>query len=164
MLHPHCHQCHQALILKDKILNCFFLDDDDYLHLKAHAITHFTEDQTEHITPMHVFHDKGMSFPRILKLHVHNYYRYKSLQEIYENNIFPIIQDQIQYNGKTKPPGVWKKPAGHPKKKRMRKQSKFICPKDSPIICSICRKGGHYKRTCLLECRNDIRKGTREKE
>ena len=33
------------------------------------------------------------------------------------NNIFPVIQDQIWYNGITHPPSVWKKQAGHPKMK-----------------------------------------------
>ena len=64
---------------------------------------------------------EAMSFPRILQLHVHDYYRYKSLQELYENDIFPIIQDQFQYDRKTKPLDVWKKQAGHPTKIRMRK-------------------------------------------
>ena len=43
------------------------------------------------------------------------------MQEIYEDNIFPIIQDQIQYDGITEPPVVWQKQAGCPRKKRTRK-------------------------------------------
>ena len=91
---------------------------------------------------------EGMSFPRILQQHVDHYYRFRSLQIIYENNIFPIIQDRIQYDCQTKPPQVWTKQAGCPKKKRMTKCSKFI-DEDSPILCSICGQGRHNMRICL---------------
>ena len=50
-----------------------------------------------------------LSFPRILQHLVHSWYWYKSLHEIYENNIFPVVQDQMQYDGITKPLVVWKK-------------------------------------------------------
>ena len=44
-----------------------------------------------------------MSFPDILQQHVHEYYRNKSMQQIYEYNIFPVDQDQIRYDGETNP-------------------------------------------------------------
>ena len=36
--------------------------------------------------------------------HVHDYYRNKSMQQIYEHTIFPVVQDQIRYDGQTHPP------------------------------------------------------------
>ena len=62
-----------------------------------------------------------LPFLRIFQHHVHPWYRYKSLQEIYENNIFLVVEDQMQYDGITKPPVVWKRQAGHAKIKRTRK-------------------------------------------
>ena len=53
MTYPHPHH-HQTVILKYKIL---ISDEDDDLDVKPCATTNFTEDQTEHITPMHAFHD-----------------------------------------------------------------------------------------------------------
>ena len=47
-----------------------------------------------------------LAFPTILQYHVHDYYQFKKLQQIYDNNIFPVIQDQIQYDGKPHPPSV----------------------------------------------------------
>ena len=56
--------------------------------------------------PMHACNglslEKGtIGIPTILQYHVHDYYQFKRLQQIYDNNIFPVIQDQIQYDGKT---------------------------------------------------------------
>ena len=50
-----------------------------------------------------------MLFPDILQQHVHDYYRNKSMQQIYGYNIFPVVQDQIRYDGKINPPalGTW---------------------------------------------------------
>ena len=52
---------------------------------------------------------EDMSFPDILQEHVHDYYGNKSMQQIYGYNIFPIVQDQIRFDGKTNPPmlGIW---------------------------------------------------------
>ena len=84
-------------------------------------------------------------FPTSLQYHVYDYYQFERLQQIYDNNVFPVIQDQIQYDGITHPPSVWKEQAGHPKKKQFRKQSKFLDPGDSPITCSLCGKSGHNR-------------------
>ena len=89
-----------------------------------------------------------LAFPTILQYHVPDYYWFERLQQIYDNNIFPVIQDQIQYNGITHPPNVWKKQAGCPRKKWFRKQSEFLDPGDSPISCSLCGKSGHNQTTC----------------
>ena len=44
--------------------------------------------------------------PTILQYHVQDYYWSERLQQIYDNNIFPVIQDQIWYDGKTHPPSI----------------------------------------------------------
>ena len=48
-----------------------------------------------------------VSFPDILDQHVHDYYKNKSMQQIYECNVFPVVQDQIRYNGETNPHQLW---------------------------------------------------------
>ena len=60
---------------------------------------------------------EDMSFPDTLQVHVHDYYRNKSMQQIYGYNIFPVVQDQIRYDGETNPPvlGIWQ--PGQPKTK-----------------------------------------------
>ena len=90
----------------------------------------------------------GTVIPRISQNNVHPWYWYKSLQEIYENSIFPVVQDQMQFDGITKPPVVQERQAEHPKTKRIRNRIRFLDPGDSPIICSLCGKTGHNKRTC----------------
>ena len=45
-----------------------------------------------------------MSFLGILQQHVHDYYRNKSIQQIYGYKILPVVQDQIEYDGETNPP------------------------------------------------------------
>ena len=39
---------------------------------------------------------EDMSFMDFLQQHVHDYYRNKSMQQIYGYNIFPAVQDQIR--------------------------------------------------------------------
>ena len=91
---------------------------------------------------------EDMSFPAILDQHVHDYYKNKSMQQIYEYNVFPVVQDQIRYDGETNPPTVVARQPGHPKTKRLQKRSHFIDPEESPIKCTLCGKGGHNHRTC----------------
>ena len=43
---------------------------------------------------------KQLAFPTALQYLWHDYYWFETLQQIDDNNIFPAIQDQIQYNGK----------------------------------------------------------------
>ena len=47
---------------------------------------------------------EDMSFPDILQQDVHDYYWNKIIQQIYEHNIFPIVQDQIRYERESNPP------------------------------------------------------------
>ena len=50
-----------------------------------------------------------MAFPAILEKHVHDYHKNKSMQQIYEYNVFPVVQDQIRYNGQANHPYSWGK-------------------------------------------------------
>ena len=74
---------------------------------------------------------EDMSFPGILDQHVHDYYKNKSMQQIYEYNVFPVVQDQTRYNGETNPPMVVARQPGSPKTKCLWKQNHFINP-ESP--------------------------------
>ena len=38
---------------------------------------------------------------------VHDYYKNKNMQQIYGYNIFPVVQDQIRYDGETNPSTLW---------------------------------------------------------
>ena len=89
-----------------------------------------------------------MSFPAILDQHVHDYYKNKSMKQIYEYNVFPVVQDQIRYNGETNPPTVAARQPGHLKTKGLWKQSCFINPEESAIKCTLCGKAGHNHGTC----------------
>ena len=50
---------------------------------------------------------EDMSCPAIFDQHVHDYYKNKSMQQIYEYNVFPVVQDQIRYDGETNPQQLW---------------------------------------------------------
>ena len=45
-----------------------------------------------------------MPFPDILQQHVLDYYRNKSMQQIYEYNIFPVVQDHNRILSKVQNP------------------------------------------------------------
>lgn len=83
----------------------------------------------------------------ILDNKVHYYFKYKSLHLLYENNIFPVILDNIRYDGKSKPPPITVS-TGRPKMKRYRKRSRYVDSADSPILCRKCGERGHNIRTC----------------
>ena len=91
---------------------------------------------------------EDMSFPDILHKQVHEYYKNRSMQQIYEYNVFPVVQDQIRYDGETNLPMVGARQSGCPKTKCLQKWSHFIDPDESAIKCTICGKGGHNCRTC----------------
>ena len=91
---------------------------------------------------------EDMSFPDTLDQHVHDHYKNKSMQQIYEYNVFPVVQDQIRYDGETNPPLVVARQPGHPKTKCLWKWSHFLNPEESPIKCTLFGNGGHNHRTC----------------
>ena len=83
-----------ALTIQKKTCSCG--NWQDFKYPSRHAMAYFRK-------------CKDMSFPDILQVHMHDYCRNKSMQQIYGYNIFPIVQDQIRYNGETNPPtlGIW---------------------------------------------------------
>ena len=89
----------------------------------------------------------GFDFEKILRDHVHYYFKYKSMQVLYKPNICPVVTDTVEFDGKTQPP-IEKKAAGRPKKKRFRRRSKYVDSKKSPIKCSVCGERGHNAKTC----------------
>ena len=60
---------------------------------------------------------EDLSFPHILQKHVHDYYRNKSMQQMYGYNIFSVVQDQIMYDGETNPSTLELQQPGQPKTK-----------------------------------------------
>jgi len=68
------------------------------------------------------------------------------LQELYKNNIFPVILDGIRYDNRSKPPPI-RVSTGRPKKKRFRTRTKFVESAESPIVCQKCKQGGNNRRT-----------------
>ena len=74
--------------IQEKICSCERLQE--YKYPCRHAVAYFWKWEE-------------MSFLDNLQQHVHEYYRNKSMQQIYEDNIFSVVQDQIRYDGQTNP-------------------------------------------------------------
>ena len=90
-----------------------------------------------------------LTFDKIVSTKVSGYYNYDSLQQLYNDNISTVSLSTLVNDGITLPPNYTRKrQAGRPKKKRLRKRSKYEKPEDSIIVCSICNQHGHNKRTC----------------
>ena len=76
---------------------------------------------------------------------------YWSLNNLYSDNIQPVIINILETDGQTKPPNAnLKKKSGRPpKQRRYRVGSKFDNPeKDSPIVCKKCQIKGHNSKSC----------------
>jgi hypothetical protein len=95
-----------------------------------------------------------LDFTYILRHHVHPYYMFDYIQQMYKHNVFPVCLDSIGYDGETKPPSVAARQPGRPPVKRLRRRSDFLDPEESPITCSDCGQKGHNKRTCKSQKRN----------
>jgi len=76
------------------------------------------------------------SFNTMLEDNVSVMYKFKSMKEMYKNNIFPVVVDVIRHSG-------------GPKMKRIRNRCKFMDPNNSTITYSKCGKRGDNKRTCI---------------
>ena len=89
------------------------------------------------------------SYAQVLEsVHIANFYKYTSLQNLYHPHSIPVITDTIKYDGKTKPPIRGKRGAGRPKVKRYRRRSELLDASQSRIKCSLCGTRGHNCRTC----------------
>ena len=93
-----------------------------------------------------------MSLDEILQNHVDRHYTYADETKLLKKNIVPVCIDRISHDGTTLPPkSTDKRRTGRPKKRRIRKRSRWAHePEKSNIICSRCRQRGHNVRTCLL--------------
>ena len=78
-----------VLAIEEKTCSCGKWQE--YKYPCRHAMAYFREWE-------------NMSFLDVLQVHVQDYYKDKSMQQIYACNIFPIVQDQIRYKSKTNPP------------------------------------------------------------
>ena len=63
---------------------------------------------------------------------VHYYHRYRAMKELYKDNVYTVITENLIHDGKTKPPEV-KTAKGRPRTKRFQRQSKFVNHEDSTI-------------------------------
>jgi hypothetical protein len=80
---------------------------------------------------------KEADFNYILLNLVDAYYtKYGFVKMTFKRNIYPAGLDTIAYDGETKPPVSSGRSAGRPRKKMLRRQSKFPAFKDSPICHS----------------------------
>ena len=97
---------------------------------------------------------KEADFNYILANLVDAYYTYGFVKMMFKRNIYPVGLDTLAYDGETKPPVSTGRSTGRPKKKMLRRRSKFAASEDSPIICSNCGAPGHNKRTCTATPRD----------
>ena len=91
---------------------------------------------------------KEYNFQFMLSNLVPAYYKFEYVKKTFTSNVFPACLDGIEHDKVTKPPIVTKRQPGRPKTKRIRRRSELLDPEDSPIVCSLCSKRGHNKRTC----------------
>ncbi|XP_070008478.1 uncharacterized protein [Nicotiana sylvestris] len=81
-----------------------------------------------------------------------NYYKPNSVVMTYDVPVY-LLPDINDWNIPTYVaeevvlPPKWKRPPGRPKKKRNKPLSELLQP-ENQHSCSICRQGGHNKRTC----------------
>ena len=61
------------------------------------------------------------NFQWILDNEVADIWRFKTLKQLYQPNLFPVVMDSVRADGVTLPPNV-RRPAGRPKRKRLRKR------------------------------------------
>ncbi|KAG7373566.1 hypothetical protein IV203_034290 [Nitzschia inconspicua] len=86
----------------------------------------------------------------IMDNHVSEHYKYETVNELLKENIVPVSLDILDQDGVTLPPNRTKRSSGQPRKKRIRKRSRFAHdPDKSPIVCSRCKKRDHNVKTCV---------------
>jgi hypothetical protein len=94
---------------------------------------------------------RGLPFYQVLTAYVDSVYTYEAQREMLRSNVVPVCIATIARDGITSPPRPLKKrQAGRPRKKRLRKRSRWAHePEKSNVICSRCNQRGHNIRTCL---------------
>jgi hypothetical protein len=86
------------------------------------------------------------TFDYMLKHAVSSYYQVETQKKLFKSNFRPVVIDNLQSDGVTKPPIAPKRSAGRPKLTRLQKRNKAK-PK-IVIKCSKCGSVGHNIRTC----------------
>jgi hypothetical protein len=94
---------------------------------------------------------RQLPFYQVLTTYVDAVHTYEAEREMLSNNnIFPVCMATIARDGKTLPPKQLKRQSGRPRKKRLRKRSRWAHePEKSNVICSRCYQRGHNIRTCV---------------
>ena len=93
---------------------------------------------------------RGLPFYQVLTAYVDAVHTYEAEREMLSNNIFPVCMATIARDGKTLPPRQGKRQSGRPRKKRLRKRSRWAHePEKSNVVCSRCLQRGHNIRTCV---------------
>ena len=97
-----------------------------------------------------------MSFPDILDQHVHDYYKNKSMQQIYEYNVFSVVQDQIRHIGETNPPTVVARQLGH-QKQNVSGSGVISSTQKSPQSSALSVEREDIIIECVPMCHHDVR-------
>ena len=99
---------------------------------------------------------QGETMANVFREHVDELYTYETEIEMLKANIVPVCMETIAHDGFTLPPlSTSKRATGRPKKKRLRKRSRYAYdPEQSRIVCSRCKLKGHNVRTCLAREQN----------
>ena len=92
-----------VLAIEEKTCSCGRWQE--YKYPRRHAIAYFMKWD-------------DMPFPDIMQVHVHDYYKNKSMQQIYAYNMFPLIH-QFRYDGETNLTTLGTQQPGHLKRKRI---------------------------------------------
>jgi MULE transposase domain len=94
-------------------------------------------------------HYEGKTVDYITTNYIGDYYKFEHHRQMMQANITPVILDKISMDKYSQPPqNKGKRQAGRPKTGRHRERSKFVIKEHSPIVCSLCNKRGHNKRSC----------------
>ena len=90
---------------------------------------------------------RNIRYDTFVKDYMEDVHSVDFLQNLYSQNINPIVTDNIEYDLTSKPnPTV--RMSGRPPVQRIRNRSRYANPDDSPTICSICNRCGHNQWTC----------------
>lgn len=94
-------------------------------------------------------HIRNQKEDDVLRDYVPQQFKFLYHQELMKSNIKPVIIDTLRKDGITRPPpATGKRTSGRPKKKRLRRRSKFTTTEESTISCGKCGQRGHNARTC----------------
>ena len=87
---------------------------------------------------------RNIRYDTFVKDYMEDVHSVDFLQNLYSQNINPIVTDNIEYDLTSKPnPTV--RMSGRPPVQRIRNRSRYANPDDSPTICSICNRRGHNR-------------------